>query len=166
MDTTKIKETQMAKTPEELTESWKAGKLKNGWYFCLYENDVVFPGLCFDDDFDDCQLKVKEVLAPCDYEELQQLKEYERIVTSYAGKPINYDIACETVNKLLDEKEQLKKELKSAHWYQTVQNEDITKLRRLLKECIYILNDYKHCFDVKHHNMTANIIDKANEVLK
>lgn len=62
--------------------------------------------------------------------------------------------------------EELKKELESARWYQTVQNEDITKLRGLLKECIYILNEYKHCFDVKHHNMTANIIDKANEVLK
>lgn len=30
-------------------------------------------------------------------------------VTSYVGKPIDYDIACEIVNKLLDDKEQLKK---------------------------------------------------------
>lgn len=44
--------------------------------------------------------------------------------------------------------------------------EENKQLRGLLKECIYILNEYKHCFDVKHHNMTANIIDKANEVLK
>lgn len=49
---------------------------------------------------------------------------------------IDYDIACETVNKLLDDKEQLKKELESARWYQTIQNKDISKLRGLLKECL------------------------------
>lgn len=36
---------------------------------------------------------------------------------------------------ILDKYEQLKKELESARWYQTVQNEDIGKLRGLLKEC-------------------------------
>lgn len=41
-----------------------------------------------------------------------------------------------------------------------------SRLRDLLKDSIYILNEYKHYFDVKHHNMAANIIDKANEVLK
>lgn len=166
MDTTKIKEKTMTKTPEELTADWNAGKLKSGWYYVRLSNGKIEPSLWFLREWDDFRGLVVEVLAPCDYDELQQLKEYERIVTSYAGKPINYDIACETVNKLLDEKEQLKKELESARWYQTVQNEDIAKLRALLKECIYILNEYKHCFDVKHHNMTANIIDKANEVLK
>ncbi len=30
--------------------------------------------LCFDDDFDDLQLKVEEVLAACGYDELQSLK--------------------------------------------------------------------------------------------
>lgn len=159
----------MTKTPEELTADWKAGKLEDGFYYVLTTEDniaAIAEAQC-GDLLVDIPETVLKVLAPVpDYDKLQQLKEYERIVTSYAGKPINYDIACETVNKLLDEKEQLKKELKSAHWYQTVQNEDITKLRGLLKECIYILNEYKHCFDVKHHNMTANIIDKANEALK
>lgn len=70
-------------------------------------------------------------------------------VTSYVGKPIDYDTACEIANKLLDDKEQLKKEidelkekvadqridLESSRWYQTVQNEDISKLRGLLREC-------------------------------
>ncbi len=36
---------------------------------------------------------------------------------------------------ILGKYEQLKKELESARWYQTVQNEDIGKLRGLLKEC-------------------------------
>lgn len=42
--------------------------------------------------------------------ENEKLKEYERIVTSYNMKPIDYDIACETVNKLLDERKVLKEE--------------------------------------------------------
>ena len=58
-----------------LTNDWKAGELKNGWYFCKFENDAIFPALCFDNDFDDCQLRVVEVLAPCSYDELQRLKE-------------------------------------------------------------------------------------------
>lgn len=58
-----------------LTDDWKAGKLKNGWYFCLYENDAVFPALCFDDDFDDYVLKVTEVLAPCDFDHFVELTE-------------------------------------------------------------------------------------------
>ena len=37
---------------------------------------------------------------------------------------------------ILDKYEQLKKELESARWYQTVQNEDISKLRGLLRECL------------------------------
>lgn len=57
-----------------LTDDWKAGKLQNGWYFCQFENGEIFPALCFDNDFDDCQLRVVKVLAPCDYEELERLK--------------------------------------------------------------------------------------------
>lgn len=69
-------------------------------------------------------------------------------VTSYIDKPIDYDIACETVNKLLDDKEQLKKELdelkekvadqridlESSRWYQTVQSDSIIKLRTEIEE--------------------------------
>lgn len=58
-----------------LTDDWKTGKLKNGWYFCLYENDAVFPALCFDDDFEDYELKVMEVLVPCDYDHFVELTE-------------------------------------------------------------------------------------------
>lgn len=61
-----------------LTDDWNAGKLKNGWYFCLYENDDVSPALCFDDDFEDYELKVMEVLAPCDYDHFVELTERVR----------------------------------------------------------------------------------------
>lgn len=69
-------------------------------------------------------------------------------VTSYVGKPIDYDTACEIANKLLDDKEQLKKELdelkekvadqridlESSRWYQTVQSDSIIKLRTEIEE--------------------------------
>lgn len=70
-----------------LTDDWKAGKLKNGWYFCLYENDAVFPALCFDDDFEDYELKVMEVLAPCDYDHFVELTEkVEKLNEGLNGK--------------------------------------------------------------------------------
>lgn len=31
----------MTKTPEELTEDWKAGKLMQGWYFCKLKNGLI-----------------------------------------------------------------------------------------------------------------------------
>lgn len=81
-----------------LTDDWKAGKLKNGWYFCLYENDAVFPALCFDDDFDDYALKVTEVLAPCDFDHFVELNE--------KVKELEKDIETITNNYKLLEKKQ------------------------------------------------------------
>lgn len=132
----------MTKTPEELTADWKAGKLMQGWYFCKLKNGLIHHFEFNGNDFTDltCHIPhVAKILAPCNYDEYkamqEELTEFKRSVTSYVGKPIDYDIACETVNKLLDDKEQLKKELESARWYQTILNEDIAKLRALLKEC-------------------------------
>ena len=67
----------------DLTEKWKAGELKEGWYYIKYEDNHVgiafaceglgrdeypFVGFEFEDDID-------EVLAPVpSYEELQALK--------------------------------------------------------------------------------------------
>lgn len=56
------------------------------------------------------------------YQELIELQEYKRIVTSYNMKPIDYEVACDTVNKLLDDKQKIKAE-----------NE---RLKELLKECV------------------------------
>ena len=154
----------MTKTPEELTEDWKAGKLDwNKFYYikltsgeiCIdYANGAYFVNgkpqeITMDYSTDE---DVKQILAPVlSYDEYKAMQEQLNKEGTWYTE-ISY--------------KKLKKELESARWYQTVQNEDIAKLRALLKECIYILNEYKHCFDVKHHNMTANIIDKANEVLK
>lgn len=128
---------------EELTEDWKAGKLDVGFYY-VKGADGMF-GIMSDYALYKVNLSHPDneitLLAPVptydEYKTMQEeLTEFKRSVTSYIGKPIDYDIACETVNKLLDDKEQLKKELESARWYQTIQNKDISKLRGLLKECL------------------------------
>lgn len=67
----------MTKTTEELTEDWKARKLKPGSYYVRLSNgnlDVAklsrfnrFYGISY-------HFEVEEILAPCDYGELQRLK--------------------------------------------------------------------------------------------
>lgn len=164
MDTTKIKETQMTKTPEELTEDWKAGKLDwNKFYYIKLTSGEI----CIDYAHGAYFVNGKPQEITMDYSTDEDVKQILAPVLSYD----EYKAMQEQLNKegtwyTEISYKKLKKELESARWYQTVQNEDIAKLSELLKECIYILNEYKHCFDVKHHNMTANIIDKANEVLK
>lgn len=109
----------MTKTPEELTASWKAKKLKTGWYYVVLSNGFI---------------------------DLARLSKYGRFYhLSYSlevKKPIsivpNYD-ECKAMQDhivdLTEKVERLKKELESSHWYQTIQNEDISNLRNLLREC-------------------------------
>lgn len=86
-----------------LTDDWRAGKLKNGWYFCLYENDAVFPALCFDDDFDDYALKVTEVLAPCDYEELKRVRDENNDLSALVtSNEIEIDHLCQLLEECKD----------------------------------------------------------------
>lgn len=109
----------MTKTPEELTEEWKARKLKTGWYYVVLSNGFIdlarlskyghFYHLSY-------SLEVEKPISIVptydEYKAMQaELDEFKRTVTSYVGKPIDYDIACKTVNKLLDDKKKLKKEL-------------------------------------------------------
>lgn len=79
--------------------------------------------------------------------ENDKLKEYERIVTSYNMKPIDYDIACETVNKLLDERKAFK--------------EENAQLKELLKECRRPVCWYVDIFKNK-----AELLNKIDEALK
>lgn len=114
----------MTKTPEELTADWKAGKLD--WYKFYYCKDglgrVVIAmktgeSKLYSREMDGVLIPAYwKILAEVpNYEEYaalqEELAEFKRTVTSYIGKPIDYDIACETVNKLLDDKKKLKKEL-------------------------------------------------------
>lgn len=114
----------MTKTPEELTEEWKAGELASGLYYVgndkvkdfafvksneisVYTLDSKIPMLLKDN---------AEILAP--------------IPTYDEYKAMQVELA-ELKEKVADQKT----DLESARWYQTVQNEDIGKLRGLLKEC-------------------------------
>lgn len=97
-----------------LTEQWKKGKLPEGHYYVKDGENMIaeyLDGYFYNDGNPMTSFSggVDSVLAPVpSYEEWEQLKEYERIVTSYNMKPIDYDIACETVNKLLDDNKRLK----------------------------------------------------------
>lgn len=123
-----------------LTDDWKAGKLKNGWYFCLYENDAVFPALCFDDDFDDYALKVTEVLAPCDFDHFVELtekfKKFEKAFTE--AIKYNDDLSAVITGCELE----------------------VNKLRELLKEGARLLSFEHETYEAE------NFIKEVNEVLK
>ena len=82
-------------------------------------------------------------------EKNKKLKKYEQIVTSYNMKPIDYEIACETVNKLLDEKKALK--------------EENTKLKELLKQSrIYVKIDTE---DYDDRTVSKTDKDEAKKLL-
>jgi hypothetical protein len=60
---------------KELTDAWKAGKLKNGWYFCkvLIDNkNHVCPVFVSKNEND---FEIGEVLVACDYNQFVELTE-------------------------------------------------------------------------------------------
>ena len=59
---------------KELTEAWKAGKLNHGWYFVKLANET-YPDYYKGYFIQTGDKDGIEVLASCDYDELQQLKE-------------------------------------------------------------------------------------------
>lgn len=185
MDTT-------TKTPEELTEEWKAGKLEYGQYWVknkVWEKPFIdrwLPNCSWELS---CKDAIEQILAPVptydEYKAMQkELAEHRRYCCCSENEVMQLKLAeMEEKNKIWDELaenllcleegnwenlvkngtkeqrldflkrkekysllailgkyEQLKKELESARWYQTVQNEDIGKLRGLLKECLPIVS--------------------------
>lgn len=62
-----------------LTDDWRAGRLKTGFYYVkLLKESAVIPFLYIEHtkEWEDLhESRIEEVLAPCDYEELQDLKE-------------------------------------------------------------------------------------------
>lgn len=131
----------MTKTPEELTAEWKLNKKRNGYFYYQDVNKDIYVSQWYKLNPAICVKVLAPVLSYDEYKAIQEeLAEHRHYCCCMENEVMRLDKA-----KLEEENKQL---------------------RRLLKECIYILNEYKHCFDVKHHNMTANIIDKANEVLK
>lgn len=71
-----------------LTEDWKTGTLKYGWYFVNDPKIGVVPDQYMPEDtwLVSNGFSITEVLAPCDYEELQQLqKKVERAIGGING---------------------------------------------------------------------------------
>lgn len=163
MGTTKIKEKTMAKTPEELTEDWKAGKLKNGWYYVKFADEIYpdyFNGY-FIQTGDKCGIKV---LAPVpDYEEFESLRKTANGVKYVSDKCWEKTKALEgnvtMFKSLFRQYLEREKEIESLRHYQTIQNEDITKLRALLKEGARLLSFEHETYEAE------NFIKEVNEVI-
>lgn len=116
----------------DLTKQWKARELIEGFYYvkCPWSDEIEVRYVHNGTD------EYERIVAPVlSYKELQELKEYEKTIKSYNGMPIDYTIACETVNKLLDEKDKLKSERDKLAYDLGVADTKNSKLLRLLKEC-------------------------------
>lgn len=133
----------MTKTPEELTEDWEAGKLKYGWYWVDNSKrgivpDQYIPGYNWLVSAGSC---IDKILAPCNYDE---------------QKAMQAELA-ELKEKVADQRA----DLESSRWYQTVQNEDIGKLRDLLRECLAHLSVGKVGTSVTPINVLLTRINAA-----
>jgi len=182
---------------EQLTEQWKKGELPYAEYYIKlaggeYTNDVwdvggwqsfnkkgdvvvevlakVPPYEVYKDLIDGRKL-LREYIKDTTNEN-SRLKEYERIVTSYNMKPIDYDIACETVIKLLDDNKRLKHDVgnlgyKIKNQRHEIDNrlKEIWRLKELLKECkepLEVFADKKDACEWCPEDLLA----KIDEVLK
>lgn len=111
------------------------------------------------------------------YEELQRLRKiaakYDHIKVK-GNYPDKISKLKSRIKHLLELQANQDKELESARWYQTIQNEDIAKLRQLLKECQKVLSYYGNSnlpcdcsSNIHYDNQTAlNLLTRINEALK
>lgn len=169
---------------KELTDDWKTGKLKDGDYYVkLANDDIIIEHLCkgewcFDYGWRDV---IVEVLARCDYDHFVELtkkaKKYDRIKIN-GNYPDKISKLKSRIKYLLELQANQDKELKSARWYQTIQNEDIAKLRQLLGECQTGLKSIQQKVAYPQSNLVfeedydalfcqvTDILTKIDEVLK
>lgn len=143
-----------------LTDDWKTGKLKNGWYFCLYENDAVFPALCFDDDFEDYELKVMEVLAPCDYDHFVELTEKVEKLNDRVEWEIGKNNALE--KQLIEAREEIKRGREALGLMCDCNDE----LLGVLKKCKEKIHEEFINQDIVSIDNFHKLLTKITEVLK
>jgi hypothetical protein len=144
----------MTKTPEELTEDWKAGELEYGRYWVknkVWEKPFIDRWLPNCSWKISCKDAIEQILAP-----VPTYDEYKAMQAELA----------EFKEKVADQRT----DLESARWYQTVQNEDISKLRALLKGCQEVLSNICEENDWNSEYSTPldvwDIMIRINEVLK
>lgn len=124
---------------KELTDAWKAGKLKCGYFFLKLINEHVTIGFYDSISFSCCcDFGIKEVISPCDYDIWAHLEtkaewQAERI------KELEQDVKTLTNNYKLLEKQQAEN---LAHGQALVDEfgdfealyEELKNLRSLVKE--------------------------------
>lgn len=92
------------------------------------------------------------------------LKEYEAhktpVPTYDEYKAMQAELA-ELKEKVADQRT----DLESARWYQTVQNEDIGKLRGLLKESRRLIDEYSRYFDIKDFYASTDLLTRINAAI-
>lgn len=139
----------MTKTPEELTEDWKAGKLEYGRYWIknkVWEKPFIdrwLPNCSWEIS---CKDAIEQILAP-----VPTYDEYKAMQAELA----------ELKEKVADQRT----DLESARWYQTVQNEDIGKLRGLLKESRRLIDEYSRYFDIKDFYASTDLLTRINAAI-
>ena len=118
----------MTKTSEELTEDWLNNKLQAGsfWFIETEDSNPEPMVVDMDGDLNDYE---GNYYRPCFSK--GKLKVLAPVPTYDEYKAMQAELA-EFKEKVADQRT----DLESARWYQTVQNEDIGKLRGLLKECL------------------------------
>lgn len=120
----------MTKTPEELTEEWKAGKLMQGWYFCKLKNGLIHHFEFNGNDFTDltCHIPpVAKILAPCNYDEYKAM---QAELAELKEKIKKREELIQCLGSNIDELDVKKSVL-------IIEN---NKLRGLLKECLPIVS--------------------------
>lgn len=120
----------MTKTPEELTEDWKAGKLMQGWYFCKLKNGLIHHFEFSGKDFTDltCHIPpVAKILAPCNYDEYKAM---QAELAELKEKIKKREELIQCLGSNIDELDVKKSVL-------IIEN---NKLRGLLKECLPIVS--------------------------
>lgn len=139
----------MTKIYEKLTEDWKAGKLESGWYYiknekwnCIFPDNYFAPVKSWRFSKNEC---IDKILAPVpDYEEFESLRKTANGVKYVSDKCWEKTKALEgnvtMFKSLFRQYLEREKEIESLRHYQTIQNEDIGKLRSLLKECLPIVS--------------------------
>lgn len=127
----------MTKTPEELTEEWKAGKLKSGLYWVKFKGRIVIAECTVFGDVSrpfeietktDFMIKISKVLAPVlTYDEYKAMQEQLNKEGVWYTK-ISYKKIKKENNQLRDLLRECKRHL---YFQKKINNEVITLLTRI-----------------------------------
>lgn len=145
----------MTKTPEELTEDWKAGKLMQGWYFCKLKNGLIHHFEFSGNDFTDltCHIPpVAKILAPCNYDEYKAM---QAELAELKEKIKKREELIQCLGSNIDELDVKKSVL-------IIEN---NKLRGLLKECKEKIHQEFICSDYLSIDKFFDLLTRINAAI-